>query len=296
MGYSGKQIQRIRKGQKPNCGTDYRIEEDVSFEKIAKATSSKEAWEIMEIAYRGDNCITQTEDKERVTESRVEKVANQHGKNGEPMPANWVVEKILRSLTDDFENIDLSTLSVEEIVGSLKAHEQQRRKMFQPLDQAQHIVKEDTQNTQGQGPGGRDKGDFEDNSKEQTSQQNWLKCFKCDKYDHYANEWRSIKCYNCGKADNIARYYWAKKKEKNLLTGEDNEETESLDDKQLERPMSLGNLAKLAEDMQRSKKLVEISSIEMAKLMMMRVANLEMEIARIKHDKILELEEQRVRQ
>lgn len=43
----------------------------------------------------------------------------------------WVVEKILRSLTHDFENIvctieeskDLSTLSVEELAGLIEPHE-----------------------------------------------------------------------------------------------------------------------------------------------------------------------------
>nr|KYP36143.1 hypothetical protein KK1_042769 [Cajanus cajan] len=84
------------------------------------------------------------EDKERVSEyiTRVEKLANQLGRNGEPMPACRIVEKILRSLTDDFESIacvieeskDLSLLSVEELVGSLNAHEQRRRKMKDTLD------------------------------------------------------------------------------------------------------------------------------------------------------------------
>jgi len=60
------------------------------------------------------------------------------------MPANRVVEKILRSLTNDFESIvcaieeskDLSVLYVEELVGSLEAHEQRRRKKHEPCDQA----------------------------------------------------------------------------------------------------------------------------------------------------------------
>lgn len=60
---------------------------------------------------------------------------NELEKNGETLFTYRMVEKILRSLTDDFENIvcvieesnDLSMLSVEEFVGSLKAHEQRRR-------------------------------------------------------------------------------------------------------------------------------------------------------------------------
>jgi len=68
--------------------------------------------------------------------SHVETVVNPFGKNGETLPTCQVVEKILRFLIDDFENImcgieeskDLLTLSVEEFVGSLVAHEQWRRK------------------------------------------------------------------------------------------------------------------------------------------------------------------------
>jgi len=85
-------------------------------------------------------------DKEQVTEyiTQVEKVANQLGRNGEPMPTSRVVEKILRSLTDDFESIvctieeskDLLVLSVEELVRSLEAHEQRRRNKHELRHQA----------------------------------------------------------------------------------------------------------------------------------------------------------------
>jgi len=60
------------------------------------------------------------------------------------MPASRVVEKILRSLTNDFEGIvcaikkskDMSILLEEELVGSLEAHEQRRGKKHEPRDQA----------------------------------------------------------------------------------------------------------------------------------------------------------------
>lgn len=57
-------------------------------------------------------------------------MANQLDENGKLLPASRVVEKILRSLTNNFESIvyvieesnDLSTISVEELVGLLEAH------------------------------------------------------------------------------------------------------------------------------------------------------------------------------
>ena len=129
----------------------YRAVDESSFEKIANAMSSKEAWDILEKAYKGDNRVKQVwlqtlrgelermrmKEDEGVAEyvSRVEAVVKL-GRNGETLPACRVVEKILRSLTDDFENIvcaieeskDLITLSVEELAESIEAHEQWRRK------------------------------------------------------------------------------------------------------------------------------------------------------------------------
>jgi len=123
-----------------------------ALEKLANATTSKEAWEILEKTYKGDDRVKQVrlqalrgeferllmKENEGVTEfiSRVETVANQLGKNGEPLPVNRVVEKILRSMTIDFNNIvcaieeskDLSMLMVEELAESLEAYEQRKRK------------------------------------------------------------------------------------------------------------------------------------------------------------------------
>ena len=91
--------------------------------------------------------------------SRVETVANQLGRNRETLPACRVVEKILKSLTDDFENIvyaieeskDLTALSVEELAGRLKrmsSREGRRRrsplikhsKQRQPLGRRRFLI------------------------------------------------------------------------------------------------------------------------------------------------------------
>nr|KYP38812.1 Retrovirus-related Pol polyprotein from transposon TNT 1-94 [Cajanus cajan] len=233
----------------------YNAVDESGFEKIANAASSKEAWKILEVAHRGNHRVRQIrlqtlrgefeslkmEDKEQVSEyiTRVEKVANQLGRNGEPMPASRIVEKILRSLTDDFESIacvieeskDLSVLSVEELAGSLEAHEQRRRKMKNTLDQAlqAQLDLNETRNTQGRRSGGQGRGDHGGRGKGRGSQpRSEVECYKCGKLGHYAKECRSANCYNCGKYGHIAKYCRAKsrseEKGKNLLTEEEDEE------------------------------------------------------------------------
>lgn len=68
--------------------------------------------------------------------THVQTVVNQLIRNGEALTDVRVVEKILRSLTDNFENVvcaieeskDLATLTVDELAGSLEAHEQRKKK------------------------------------------------------------------------------------------------------------------------------------------------------------------------
>ncbi|XP_014506443.1 uncharacterized protein LOC106766209 [Vigna radiata var. radiata] len=120
----------------------YNAVDESGFKKIVNAKSKKEACEILEVAYKGDNHVRQVriqafrgefeqlkmEPKEHITKyiTWVEKVANQLGRNGEQIPSSRVVGKILRSLTKDFESImcaieeskDLSVLRVDELAGA----------------------------------------------------------------------------------------------------------------------------------------------------------------------------------
>ena len=60
------------------------------------------------------------------------------------LPETQVVEKILRSLTDNFKNVvcaieeskDLAKFTVDELAGSLETNEQRKKKKEETLDQA----------------------------------------------------------------------------------------------------------------------------------------------------------------
>jgi gag-polypeptide of LTR copia-type len=117
----------------------FRAVDESGFEKIAGATTSKEAWDILEKVFKGADrvkqvCLQTLRGELDIT--RVQAVVNQLIRNGEALTDARVVEKILRSLTDNFENVvcaieeskDLAKLTVDELAGSLEAHEQCKRK------------------------------------------------------------------------------------------------------------------------------------------------------------------------
>lgn len=72
--------------------------------------------------------------------TRIQTMVNQLSRNGDTLLASLVVEKILRSLTKDFKNVecaieeskDMSTLSVEKLVEFLEAYKKRNRKKLEP--------------------------------------------------------------------------------------------------------------------------------------------------------------------
>jgi len=99
----------------------------------------------------------------------VQTVANQLKRNGEILTDARVMEKIIWSLTDDFENVvctieesrNLEEMTIDDLTGSLEAHEQRKKKKKQKvLDEAlqtKMTIKEDkvmyVQHNRGRGHG-----------------------------------------------------------------------------------------------------------------------------------------------
>ncbi|TXG53906.1 hypothetical protein EZV62_019162 [Acer yangbiense] len=120
------------------------------FPRIMRAITAKQAWEILEREFQGDNKAKviklqtfrrefenlKMKEFESVKEyfSRVIGVVNHMRTLGEDVTDQKVVEKILISLPEKYEHIvaaieeskDLTTLSVEQLMGSLESHEQRR--------------------------------------------------------------------------------------------------------------------------------------------------------------------------
>ncbi|KAG6527467.1 hypothetical protein ZIOFF_009569 [Zingiber officinale] len=162
-GYSAAQnkvLKETRSKDKTALYMMFRVVDESGFEKIANATTSKEAWDILETAYKGADRVKQVrlqtlrnelegmkmKESEGVSDyiTRVQTVVNQLNRDGEKLSDARVMEKILRSLTDSFENVvcaieeskDLAMFTIDELAGSLLAHEYRKKKKEETLEQA----------------------------------------------------------------------------------------------------------------------------------------------------------------
>ncbi|XP_070030742.1 uncharacterized protein [Nicotiana sylvestris] len=198
---------------------------DDGFEKVADATTSKEAWEILQNSLQGVDKVRKV-------------VVNQLRRYGEDIEDVRVVEKILRTLTPKFdfvvcvieESKDLDSMMVEQLEGSLQAHEEKiKRKQEVSLEQ---LLKTQTsfkdyagekryrgngrgrvrgghgrgrsngnnfnnevkihQTFKGRGRGqrgGRKRGYYQENNRQRYDKTK-IECYNCHKFGHYSWECR----------------------------------------------------------------------------------------------------------
>ncbi|KAI3708725.1 hypothetical protein L2E82_38127 [Cichorium intybus] len=149
-------LKEIKKRDRKALFMIYQAVDEVIFERISSSATSKEAWDMLYKTYRGEDKVKvvrlqtlrcefdgiKMRDSETVEDfyNRVILLLNQLRLNGETIEDTRVVEKILRSLTRRFEYIvvaieeskDLSTLSLESLLGTLQSHELRMKQFDSP--------------------------------------------------------------------------------------------------------------------------------------------------------------------
>lgn len=206
------------------------VHDDV-FSRIAAAATAKQAWVLLRNEYQGDNKVKmvrlqglrrdfetiQMKDGEVVSDflSKVMKLVNQQRAYGEDVTDQKVVEKVLRSLPDRWNHVvaaieeskDLSTLSYDQLMGSLQAHEVRLNRNVQPVEEEHAFqAKEDESgySFRGRGRGsarGRGRG-----------------------RGRGFGRGRGVQCYNCNRFGHVSSECWSEPQANAAIEGEDGDE------------------------------------------------------------------------
>ncbi|XP_021989247.1 uncharacterized protein LOC110885829 [Helianthus annuus] len=198
--------EKVRKDKKALHVIFQAVNETV-FERVATSKTSKEAWNILHKAYRGERRVKtvrlqtlrcefdalRMKDSESIEEyiNRTTVIVNQLRLNEEEVPEQRIIEKILRSLTRKYESVvvaieeskDLNTITTEELLGILQSHEL-RLKQYDdsPMEQAfqvqsQGLERSRSLRSENTGRGrGRGRGRYNGQ----------IRCFNCQRLGHIA--------------------------------------------------------------------------------------------------------------
>ncbi|CAM8996692.1 unnamed protein product [Rhodiola kirilowii] len=243
-------LKESRKKDKKALFTIFQGVDESTFERISEAKTAKDAWEILQKSFQGVKKVKKVrlqvlrgefenikmKSSENISEyvTRLKTVTNEMKRNGESLNVVRVMEKLLRSLTRKFDYVvtsieeskDLSSISIDELVGSLQAHEQRMNQH----DDTSHLEKalqskvsisnnsssssfvcgrggyrggrgrgrqsfnsgpknEGYQSSgRGQNFRGRGRGRFQ-----QRGDKSHFQCYNCNKYGHFSYECRALK-------------------------------------------------------------------------------------------------------
>ncbi|GAU37412.1 hypothetical protein TSUD_361170 [Trifolium subterraneum] len=224
----------FREAQKKDSKALFLIHQCVDskvFEKIADATTSKDAWDILQKSYGGDAKVKKVKlqalkrqfellemkNDEAVAEyfTRMETLTNQMKNCGSTLSEEEMVEKVLRTLTHKFDHIvvtieqtrDLSEIKMEDLQSTLEAHELKHGERNHGKEDEQALFvkfkkyqdeKKKWQNKKGSKKGKESVEEKPESSKKEGGQKtkkdkSTIQCYNCNKYGHYASECKAPK-------------------------------------------------------------------------------------------------------
>ncbi|XP_074336226.1 uncharacterized protein LOC141673379 [Apium graveolens] len=218
-------LKESRKKDKKALYTIFQGVDESTFEKISEAKTAKDAWEILQKSFQGvekvkkvrlqvlrgefENIKMKTSENIGEYVTRLKTMTNEMKRNGESLDDVRVMEKLLRSLTRKFDYVvtsieeskDLSTISIDELVGSLQAHDQRMNQyddtshLEKALQSKVSIGESSSSSSSGRGIGGfrggyrgRGRGGFQ-----QRGDKSQFQCYNCNKFGHFSYECRSPK-------------------------------------------------------------------------------------------------------
>jgi len=236
----------FKENKKKDCKALFYIQQNVDnqhFEKIAKATRSKEAWDILENYHNGGEKVKQIklqsyrrkyemmqiEEDQKVSDyfSKMIEIVNLMKNCGENISDQMVVEKVLRSLSQKFDFIvvaiqeekDVKAMKIEELQSSLEAHEllvinRSSERSVQQTLQVQTTKKEGNYKNFKKGKG---KTNWSNNAKSKA--ENKTESSKRGSFGKNQNKKKDfdkskVQCYNCDKFGHFADECWFKKDQK----------------------------------------------------------------------------------
>ncbi|GAU43570.1 hypothetical protein TSUD_368940 [Trifolium subterraneum] len=233
-----------KRDKKALCLIYQGLDED-TFEKASGAKTAKEAWEKLQTSYKGADQVKKVrlqtlrkefealhmKESELISDyfSRVLTVTNNLKRNGEKYDDVRIMEKVLRSLDPKFEHIvtvieetkDLEAMTIEQLLGSLQAYEERKKKKE---DIEEQVLKtqvdspreehgpsnqrrgDDRGRGRGRGYGGgrgwrpnddnNQRGEISSRGRGRGSpkpryDKSRVKCYNCEKFGHYASECRA---------------------------------------------------------------------------------------------------------
>ncbi|CAM8965989.1 unnamed protein product [Rhodiola kirilowii] len=181
---------------------------------ITQKSTAKQLWDSMKIKYQG-NARVQRANLQRLRRTfetlemkpgesvadyfgRVMSVSNDMRNNGESVDDEKIVEKVLRTLTDNFnyvvcsieESKDINKLSVDELQSTLLVHEQKVRKSVTD----EHVLQVNYENysARGRGRGSNARGGSNNGNRGQgrgkVVNRETVECYKCRKLGHFIAE------------------------------------------------------------------------------------------------------------